>query len=77
MTVTEGTVLTAGGGLYCVDIGGNRSAAIPALRSAYRLEIDFAQKTWEERPPQTGDRVLCIFPGEAYRDGWILGILEG
>lgn len=72
-----GTVCTASGGFYQVIIGGQLSAKIPAVHNAYRLEIDFEAKKWEERPPQVGDRVLCIFPGEAYVDGWIVGILEG
>ncbi len=76
MTV-EGTVLTSAGGRYRVNVAGNKSAEIPALLSAYRLQIDFEAKKWEELPPQVGDRVLCIFPGSAYRDGWIVGILEG
>ena len=71
MTVI-GTVSTAAGGLYQVIVGGRLSAKIPAVRSAYRLDIDFEAKSWE-----VGDRVLCIFPGEAYVDGWIVGILEG
>lgn len=72
----QGVVVAAGGG-YRVAFGGTVSAPVPALKSAYRLKIDFAAKTWEEQPPQVGDTVLCWFPGAAYVDGCIVGILEG
>ena len=45
MTVI-GTVSTAAGGLYQVIVGGRLSAKIPAVRSAYRLDIDFEAKSW-------------------------------
>lgn len=77
MILTKGIVSTAAGGMYRVNIDGNISALIPAVGSAYRLQIDFDAKTFTKEPPAAGDSVLCFFPGEGYCDGFILGILEG
>lgn len=76
MTI-DAIVSTASGGQYRVNVGGSVSAEIPALLSAYRLEIDFDAKMWEQKPPAVGDQVLCFFPGAAYVDGCILGLLGG
>lgn len=72
-----GTVSTAAGGRFRVSIGGCISAEIPALDSAYRLEIDFEAKRYQKHHPVVGDRVLCAFLGDGYASGYILGLVEG
>lgn len=75
--LVQGNVTAATDGRYQVQVQGQLSAKIPALRSSYRLKIHFEAKTWEETPPQIGDKVLCYFPDAGYLDGYILGLLEG
>lgn len=77
MIVTDGIISMAEGGLYRVKIGGCISALIPAVGSAYKLQIDFEEKTFTKKPPAVGDAVLCFFPGDGYSAGYVLGILEG
>ncbi len=70
-----GTVVTVQGNQYRVNFGGGPSALIPRLTSACRIQTD-SGGTLSQIPPSVGDRVLCWFPGEAYCDGCIVGIVE-
>lgn len=72
----EATVSTVQEGRYRVSAGGDVSAPIPALSGAYRQKIG-TDGTVRRIPPALGDAVLCWFPGNALRDGCIVGIWEG
>lgn len=73
--IITGTVMTVTGSLSRVNIGGSLSTPMPRLTSAYRLHVSLPD-TVELLPPVAGDSVLCWFPGDAFCDGWIIGILE-
>ncbi len=73
--VMNGTVTVVTGSLYRINISGSLSAPVPRLTSACRLRMDSGLEQY--LPPAVGDSVLCWFPGDAFRDGCIIGILEG
>jgi hypothetical protein len=75
MTVI-GTVSSVVGDAYRVNVGGSVSAPIPRTSGACRLKKDGSGAVIIT-PPVVGDAVLCWFPGNAFRDGVISGILEG
>ena len=70
-----GTVTTVQANQYRVNIGGSLSAPITCLTGAFRFQVD-SDGVIQQLPPSVGDRVLCWFPGEAYCDGYIVGIAE-
>lgn len=71
-----GTVSSVSGGTYRVNIGGSVSAPIVRTSGACRVKTDNSGAVIIT-PPKVGDVVLCWFPGSAFRDGVISGILEG
>ncbi len=71
----EGSVSSVTGSLYRVNISGSLSTPIPRLTSACRIKVSLPDSL-EQIPPQIGDHVLCWFPGDALRDGYIVGIVE-
>lgn len=73
--IVNGTVSTVAGKLFRVNIGGSLSSPIPRLASAFRLNVSLPDKV-EQLPPNVGDSVLCWFPGNAFCDGFIIGIEE-
>jgi len=74
--IIDGTVSTSENERYRIKIGGSISTPISRLTSACRLKIS-SPDTVELLPPAVGDVVLCWFPGDAFRDGYVIGIVEG
>lgn len=72
----SGTVTAIQSDTYRISIGGSVSSPIPKLTSAGRLSVNPSGAV-EQTPPKIGDEVLCWFPGDAFCDGCVVGIVEG